>query len=154
MKLFYLILFLCVTYISRAQMNKAFASNHSYKSVTSPVFQKQAFSAFGLDSLANPNKPPGLRMMKTGKGLALGGPLVVIAGIILVSSAYNADQDIGIILRQFGGTIMIIGGTGMTVTGFVLWSKGGKKYKAYLEKQGATTSLQWKGNKLSLTYRF
>jgi hypothetical protein len=156
MKLFFLTIFLCATSYSYAQINRAFASNHEPKVAISPVFQNQKFSAFGLDSIA---KPPGLRMKKTGVGLTLGGPLVIIAGIILVTSAnsldaYSTQDDIGIVLRQFGGTIFIIGGTGMTITGIVLWSNGGKKHKSYLENQGATTTLQWKGRVLSLTYHF
>ncbi|MEO7991097.1 MAG: hypothetical protein ABI663_16225 [Chryseolinea sp.] len=93
-------------------------------------------------------------MKKVGRGFTIGGPILVIAGIILASSADNLHEDLDIVLRQMGGTLLIIGGIGITITGIILWPKGAKKYKNYLEKQGATTSLQWKGNRLSLTYRF
>lgn len=111
---------------------------------------------------ADPVNPPGLRMMKVGKALTLGGAALFTLGVIVMSSAdytttttnynnlygYNEEVDPQALI----GAMMVVGGVGMVVPGIIFWSKGSKKYKAYKLQESGSVNINTHG--ISLRYRF
>jgi hypothetical protein len=106
-------------------------------------------------------KPPGLRMRGAGTIMTLCGGGLIIAGAII---AANADPNAGQTYVNSNGTtytdgdvdqamgvLGIVAGVGLTVPGVILWTKGNKKYKRYLETQ---TAFNFTKNGVGLTYRF
>lgn len=104
------------------------------------------------------------KMKKTGHILTGIGGGMTIAGIILVSSAdwttestyngtnFNTNDPAGI-----AGTLILVGGAGLTVTGIVLSSVGSRKYKEYKQKLNniSITPIHYNKNYgVTLTYRF
>ena len=108
--------------------------------------------------------PPGFRMMKVGKGLTLGGGVLLVAGIALMASAdekyytstttpYGTEEE-GDPKFAFG-VLAAVSGVGMIIPGAILWSKGSKKFKAYqTQNPGANLSLGINNNGIGLRFRF
>ena len=104
---------------------------------------------------------PGLRMRNTGRALTIGGMVLAVTGIVMMSSAdalyyrttytQYGTQTEGDPLGALSVTVTT-GGVGMIVTGAILWSKGNKKYKRHLERQNASFTTSRNG--LTLRYRF
>jgi len=107
------------------------------------------------------SKPPGLRMRGAGMIMTICGGGLIIAGAII---AANADPNAGQTyvgnngatytdgeVDQAMGVLGIVAGAGLTVPGVILWTKGNKKYKRYLETQ---TAFNFTRNGVGLTYRF
>jgi hypothetical protein len=103
--------------------------------------------------------PPGFRMRNVGRTLTILGAGVLIGGIVVF---HNADKTIYTYQTSTGtynevdpkvalGVLMVMGGTGMTVPGIILWSKGARKFNRYLEQQ---TACVFNGTSVSLQYRF
>ena len=101
--------------------------------------------------------PPGYRMRNTGRTLTIIGGIMLIGGIIVYNDAdpvydsqyttyYTKDQQ-----QAALGVLMVMGGTGMTIPGIILWSKGSRKYKRHLEREAA---FNYQGSGFSLSYRF
>ena len=134
---------------------------------TSSVQLLQANSTKSLLYVSSVNKtfykvsmPPGVKMRNAGRIMTIVGGALIIGGIVMVSNAdetyYNyssttsgnyEDGD----LQGALGVVMIVGGTGLTVPGIIMWSKGSKRYKHHLEREAA---FNFKGTQLSLSYRF
>ncbi|MDH4092764.1 MAG: hypothetical protein OEV74_15865 [Cyclobacteriaceae bacterium] len=104
--------------------------------------------------------PPGFRMRNVGRTLTVIGGAMLIGGIIVYNNAdktfYNTYQTSTGTYNEGDpqaalGVLMIMGGTGMTIPGIILWTKGAKKYNRYLERE---TALSIKGPGLSVRYRF
>ncbi len=104
--------------------------------------------------------PPGWRMRNVGRTLTIAGGALLIGGIIVYNNVdqrfYTTYTASGVQYTEMDptaalGVLMIINGIGMTVPGVILWSKGGKKFKRHLEREGA---FNFKGNEVSLSYRF
>lgn len=124
--------------------------------IISPVVQQQP-----LQVAYETPKPPGLRMRNTGRTLTIIGSVLFVGGIAVYSSAdegYYSYQSTNYGDEESGdpkaalGIVMITGGLGMTIPGIILWSKGAKKYNAYLREQSA--SVKFNGRGLSLKYTF
>ena len=103
--------------------------------------------------------PPGFRMRNTGRTLTVLGGGMLIAGIVVF---HNADKTVYTYQTSSGtynevdpkvalGVLMVMGGTGMTVPGIILWTKGARRFNQYLEQQ---TACVFTGTGLSLQYRF
>jgi hypothetical protein len=103
--------------------------------------------------------PPGYRMRNAGRTLTIIGGAMLIGGIIVYDNAdpyydYNSQGTTYYTKEEQQaalGVLMIMGGTGMTIPGIILWSKGGKKYKRHLEREAA---FNFQGTGVSLSYRF
>jgi hypothetical protein len=122
----------------------------------SPVVTKPSATS------AQPLNPPGLKMRNVGRGLTIGGGVLLISGLIVFSSAdetYYSSYSTPNGTYEEGdpkaaiGILMITGGVGMTVPGIILWSKGAKKYRRYQERQ-EIASVKFKPQGISLQYRF
>lgn len=115
-----------------------------------------------LNAQLSPNAyaEPGTRMMKVGKTLTIGGGILLIGGIALMSTAddlyYSSNYSPYGSVDQGDpqgalGLLMAVGGAGMVVPGIIFWSKGSKKYKAYKLQQYGSVGIGAKG--ISLRYR-
>lgn len=103
------------------------------------------------------SRPPGYRMRKAGTIMTIAGSALAIGGLLVYNAAdhnmtYNSstgyyEND----PQEVLGIVMGVYGVGLTIPGIILWSKGGKKYKRYLERE---TAFEFKGNRFSLSYRF
>jgi hypothetical protein len=98
-------------------------------------------------------------MRNVGRTLTVLGGGMLIGGIVVF---HNADKTIYTYQTSSGtynevdpkvalGVLMVMGGTGMTVPGIILWSKGARKFNRYLEQQ---TACVFNGTSVSLQYRF
>ena len=104
---------------------------------------------------------PGLKMRNVGRVLTVGGGVLLVTGIILVSSAdelyYNAgtsssgSYESGDPRGGFG-VLLTTTGAGMLVTGIILWSKGQRKYNNHKADQAVL--LKTGLHRLALTYTF
>lgn len=106
------------------------------------------------------NYPPGYRMRNAGRTMTIIGVPLFIAGLIVFN---NADENYYNSVTTSSGTytegdpqaalgiLMSVAGAGLTIPGAILWSKGSKKYKRYLERESA---LKLNGRGLTLSYRF
>jgi hypothetical protein len=103
--------------------------------------------------------PPGFRMRNVGRTMTVAGAALLVGGIAVYS---NADKTVYTVYTSSGtydeydpklglGLLMIMGGTGLTVPGIILWSKGARKFNRYVERQ---TACVWNGSAISLHYRF
>ena len=103
--------------------------------------------------------PPGYRMRNVGRTLTIIGGAMLIGGIIVYNEAdpvydYNSQYTTYYTKEEQQaalGVLMVMAGTGMTIPGIILWSKGSKKYKRHLEREAA---FNYKGSGFSLSYRF
>lgn len=103
--------------------------------------------------------PPGYRMRNVGRTLTIIGGAMLIGGIIVYNEAdpvydYNSQYTTYYTKEEQQaalGVLMVMGGTGMTIPGIILWSKGSKKYKRHLEREAA---FNYQGSGFSLSYRF
>jgi len=84
---------------------------------------------------------PGQHGMKVGKTLTIAGGVLLVGGIVLVSTAdalyYNSTTTNGTTTEEGDikgglGVIMIAGGAGMVIPGVIIWSKSKKRYNQYL----------------------
>ena len=108
--------------------------------------------------------PPGYRQMKVGKGLTIGGSVLLVTGIVLMASAdetYYTSTSTQYGTEEEGdpkfalGLLSAMGGVGMIIPGAILWSKGSKKFKAYQQnKPQANLSLGVNHNGFGLRLRF
>ncbi len=145
---------LATVYPSRAQTAYNFTSSASFinPSSASPLYegQRTAYSPYGL------------RMRNTGRTLTLVGGAMIIGGIIMINNAprdYNNSyyspgyyQTSG---QEAFGALFVTGGLGMAIPGVIFWSKGGKKYKRYLEREAAeAASVRLGAQGLTLAYKF
>ncbi|HEY9045435.1 MAG TPA: hypothetical protein VIN08_06045 [Ohtaekwangia sp.] len=145
-----------------AQYNQTFASLEKSTTVaaTSPIVVKpQGEGTYKVFM------PPGLRMRNAGRTLTILGGAMLIGGVIVFSSAdetYYTTTTTNNGTYEEGdpkaalGIVMIAGGLGMSIPGVILWTKGAKKYKRYMEQHEGeqTVSFDLKGNGLALRYRF
>lgn len=109
--------------------------------------------------------PPGLRMRNAGRTLTIIGGAMLVGGAIVFGSAdetyYSYNSYNGTTYEEGDpkaaiGILMMAGGLGMTIPGVILWTKGAKKYKRYLEQHEGeqTVSFNMNGNGVSLRYQF
>lgn len=103
---------------------------------------------------------PGKTMRNVGRGLAIGGVPLLVAGIAMVSSAdeyyYTTRTGPGGTYEDGDpkgayGSLLTAAGTGMVVTGVVLWTTGAKKMRRHRNKD---ISISQGPKTVSLTYRF
>jgi hypothetical protein len=99
-------------------------------------------------------------MRNAGRTMTIIGVPLFIAGLIVFN---NADENYYNSVTTSSGTytegdpqaalgiLMSVAGAGLTIPGAILWSKGSKKYKRYLERESA---LKLNGRGLTLSYRF
>jgi hypothetical protein len=104
--------------------------------------------------------PPGYRMRNSGRVMTIIGAPLFIGGLIVFNNAdelyYNSVTTSSGTYSEGDpqaavGALMIVAGAGLTIPGVILWTKGGKKYKRYLEREAA---FNFTGTSLSLSYRF
>lgn len=104
---------------------------------------------------------PGYKQKKIGTTLTIGGAILLIGGVAMLSQAdeyyYNSTTTNGTTTTSGDlsgglGSVMVAGGLGMTIPGIILWSKGAKKLKAYKEEHHI--SMVPKGYGLSLRFNF
>ncbi|NJM25659.1 MAG: hypothetical protein HC859_09380 [Bacteroidia bacterium] len=93
--------------------------------------------------MSTPSNAPGYRQRNTGRALTIMGGVMLVTGVVLVSTAdatyYNTTVTSSGTYEEGDpkggfGTLMMAGGLGMTIPGIILWSKGSKRYNRYLEK--------------------
>lgn len=105
------------------------------------------------------------RMKRTGIGLGIGGTVLTVAGVALISSAdwetnttYNGGQTTTTNDSEgVGGVLMVLAGVPLTATGIVLGIIGNNKVKSYRAKlDGLSVNMLYTPDKkgLVLTYRF
>jgi hypothetical protein len=151
-----LIVLLGIFVTGHAQYYRALGAAEENAAIVSPVVQKK-----NLRIAYEATKPPGLRMRKAGMIMTICGGGLMIAGAIVYS---NADPNAGPVhvnqngqpytdgeVDQAMGVLGVMAGAGLTIPGLILWSKGGKKYKRYLDTQ---TAFNFTKNGAGLTYRF
>jgi len=103
------------------------------------------------------SRPPGLRMRNVGRTLTIIGVPMLIGGLIVYNNAdltydyYSQTYSYSEQQQAALGVLMVMGGTGMSIPGIILWSKGSKKYKRHLEREAA---FNYTGSGFSLSYRF
>ena len=135
----------------------------SFYAVTAPtrLVNNSSINSFN-NSFKLYRQEPGKRKIEIGRGLTIGGGVLLIAGIAMVSTAdeyyYNYSSSTNGGTTEEGdakgafGLLMTIGGTGMIIPGIIIWSKGAKQNKAYKEKQNL--SLGANRNGIGLRYSF
>jgi hypothetical protein len=149
-----LLLLMCTVVSSEAQLFASAKANTVTAIQESPLLVKQVQPVPYKVSM-----PPGLKMRNVGRTLTIIGGAMLIGGIIVFDNAdpyydyssqgttyYTKEEK-----QAALGVLMVMGGTGMTIPGIILWSKGGKKYKRHLEREAA---FNFQGNGVSLSYRF
>ena len=106
---------------------------------------------------------PGYRMRKAGIILTAIGVPMLTTGILFMTSAdhsyYRTTTANGATIEEGDpkyafGFLLIVGGTGMTVPGAILWWRGAKKYKHFLQDKQQAVSFGISANHISLRYRF
>lgn len=105
--------------------------------------------------------PPGLRMRNNGRVMTILGSALFVGGVFVLASAdemyytatagSNGTETEGD-PKAAVGILMITGGAGLAIPGIIMWSKGGKKYKAHQAAQ--VTSFNLKGAGFSIRHRF
>jgi hypothetical protein len=142
---------------AQAQFNQSFASVNQQ---ISPVIINPTVRPEHIQVM-----PSGLRMRNTGRTLTIIGGAMLIGGIAVFNNAdetyystgYNSstgDYEEGDPQAALGA-VMIAGGIGMVIPGVILWSKGSKKYKRYMEQhEDESVSFNVNGNGAFLCYRF
>lgn len=156
-KLTVVIIFICTSFIAFSQQSSTLTFYRTGTNKISPVFEKNLPYYFMEDSKVS---PPGLRMLKVGRPITFFGGLMIVTGgfintIANKNSYYDPYTGKTIVdSKAVWGPVLIIAGTGMVIPGAILWARGSKKYKTYLKSKTAITSIQFKGNGLSLNYRF
>lgn len=156
----FVIVLLATSMPAWAQFNQVLASTNADKPVVSPLIMKPAgegeYKAY---------MPPGLRMRNAGRTLTILGSAMLVGGIIVFNSAdetyYNSYTSNGTTYEEGDpkaavGILMIVAGLGTSIPGVILWTKGAKKYKRYLEQHEGeqTVSFNMNGNGASLRYKF
>jgi hypothetical protein len=108
-----------------------------------------------------PDNAPGMHKVKVGRGMTIGGSVLLVSGIALAATAdayyYNTTTTNGQTtesgdLKGGVGVILIAAGVGLTVPGVIIWSKGAKRLKQYKEENNLTFDIR--GTSGVLTYRF
>jgi hypothetical protein len=108
-----------------------------------------------------PDNAPGARKVRLGRGMTIGGGILLIGGIALAANAdsysYNYSSTNGQVeesgdIKGALGVVMIAAGVGLTVPGIIIWSKGAKRLKAYKEENNLTFDIR--GTSGVLTYHF
>lgn len=134
-----------------------FAGPGPEKSISArPVFK---LSGMPLEIPAN---APGMHKIKIGRGMTIGGGVLLVTGLALASTAdaysYNYTTNSNGTTTESGdlkgaiGVLFIAGGVGLTIPGVIIWSKGAKRLKEYKETNNLTFDLR--GTSGVLTYRF
>lgn len=143
-----------------AQFNQALALANADKSVASPL----VINAAG-EGHYKVYMPPGLRMRNAGRTLTIIGGALLVGGVIVFSSAdetyYSYNSYNGTTYEEGDpkaavGILMMVGGLGTGIPGVILWTKGAKKYKRYLEQHEGeqTVSFNMNGKGIALRYKF
>lgn len=143
-----------------AQFNQSVASVNHDARVVSPLIMNPAG-----EGEYKVYMPPGLRMRNAGRTLTILGGAMLVGGAIVFGSAeetyYSYGSSNGSTYEEGDpkaavGVLMMVGGLGMTMPGVILWTKGAKKYKRYIEQHGdeQTVSFNMNGNGVSLRYQF
>ena len=145
------VLLMCIVYTCNAQTFADAKSSEPALVVESPLLLKPLQPVPYKVSY-----PPGYRMRNTGRTLTIIGGAMLIGGIIVYNNAdlvydYYTQTDYKEQQQAALGVFMIMSGTGMTVPGIILWSKGSKKYKRHLEREAA---FNFQGSGVSVSYRF
>jgi len=143
-----------------AQFNQSVASVNHDARVVSPLIMNPAGKGEYKVYM-----PPGVRMRKAGRILTIIGGANLIGGFIL----FNSVDDISYTRYDANGTayfemdgraalgiVMMAGGLGMGIPGVILWTKGSRRYKRYLEQHEGeqNVSFNMNGNGVSLRYQF
>ncbi len=108
-----------------------------------------------------PANAPGMHKIKVGRGMVIGGSVLLVSGIALAATAdsysYSYTNTNGQTTESGDakgaiGVIFIAAGLGLTIPGAIIWSKGSKRLKRYKEENNLTFDIQ--GTQGVLTYRF
>jgi hypothetical protein len=109
-----------------------------------------------------PENAPGMRKTKIGRGMTIGGGVLLVTGLALASTAdsysYSYTTSSNGTTTESGdikgaiGVLFIAGGVGLTIPGIIIWSKGAKRLKEYKETNNLTFDLR--GTSGVLTYHF
>ena len=108
-----------------------------------------------------PDNAPGARKVRIGRGMTIGGGILLIGGIALAANAdsysYNYTSTNGQVEESGDakgalGVVMIAAGVGLTIPGIIIWSKGAKRLKAYKVENNLTFDIR--GTSGVLTYHF
>lgn len=156
----FVIVLLATSMPAWAQFNQTLASASADKQVVSPLIMNPAG-----EGTYKVYMPPGLRMRNAGRTLTIIGGALLVGGIIVFSSAdetyYTYNSYNGTTYEEGDpkaalGILMIVGGLGTSIPGVILWTKGAKKYKRYLEQREGeqTVSFNMNDNGVSLRYQF
>lgn len=109
---------------------------------------------------------PGERQKRTGSTLTIIGGILFVGGVATLASAdelyYNKStsyvngQQVTTEEgdpKALAGFVMVAGGAGMAIPGIIFWTKGTRRYKAYMAEHG-TLSFNVHGTSGSVAYRF
>lgn len=109
-----------------------------------------------------PSNAPGMHRIKIGRGMTIGGSVLLVSGLALASTAdsysYSYTTNSNGQTTESGdikgavGIIFIAAGVGLTIPGVIIWSKGAKRLKQYKEENNLTFDIR--GTSGVLTYRF
>lgn len=155
----FVIILLATSVPAWAQFNQSVASVHHDERVVSPLIRPAGEGQYKV------YMPPGMRMRNAGRTLTILGGAMLVGGVIVFGSAdetyYSYNTTNGTTYEEGDpkaaiGILMMAGGLGMTIPGVILWTKGAKKYKRYLEQHEGeqTVSFNMNGNGVSLRYQF
>ncbi len=148
--------FVFVVFTSYAQ-NLDLASAKTNNGMASPAFSNQNSYKSGY---SGESTHPGVNQLKAGRTLTLLGAFFILGGGIVYnagtrSSTYDPYTHSNTNDPKVGwGRVMMATGVGLTIPGIILWVNGSKKYNSYEGIKKATTSIQFRGNGLSLNYQF
>lgn len=114
------------------------------------------------DSYQRYREEPGKRKIRIGRGLTIGGGVLLIAGIAMVSTAdeyyynYSSSSNGGTVeegdAKGAFGLLFTIGGVGMVIPGVIIWSKGAKQNKKYQDEKRLSFGVG--GNGAGLRFNF
>jgi hypothetical protein len=155
----FVILLLTTSMPAWAQFNKSVVAVNDERVVSPLIMNPAGEGAYKV------YMPPGLRMRNAGRTLTIIGGAMLVGGVIVFGSAdetyYSYNSYNGTTYEEGDpkaaiGILMMAGGLGMTIPGVILWTKGAKKYKRYLEQHEGeqTVSFNMNGNGVSLRYQF
>jgi hypothetical protein len=125
------------------------------KIAVSPLFRVAS------NPLEIPSNAPGMYKIKMGRGMVIGGSVLLVSGIALAATAdsysYSYTNTNGQTTESGDakgaiGVIFIAAGVGLTIPGAIIWSKGAKRLKRYKEENNLTFDIH--GTQGVLTYRF
>lgn len=108
-----------------------------------------------------PDNAPGMHKIRIGRGMTIGGGVLLVSGIALAATAdsysYSSTTTNGQTtesgdLKGAVGVVFIAAGVGLTIPGIIIWSKGRKRLEAYKIENGLTFDIR--GTSGVLTYHF